>query len=127
MRAYALVALALLLALAGCAGRRHAADAAASPNLTSPLHACETRELTLDGTDVVVGGNADATLASVHIVTAPNPAALSKALREIRRAFGAVRTDPLIVAHESKWGWTTWADRCGHPVAPRPSRVPPSP
>ncbi|HEY5425315.1 MAG TPA: hypothetical protein VIJ77_02100 [Candidatus Tumulicola sp.] len=125
-----LLLVALALAAAGCSGARHAADAESSPNAKpSPLSACETRALTLDGTIVVVAGNADGTLASVTVAgPAKSAAARAKALRAVRAAFGPPLRDSAVIEHTSKWGLTTYADRCGHPVKqPPPLRVPATP
>jgi hypothetical protein len=116
MRAYAVLALAaLVLASVDCAGARHAA--ADSRTVFPPrLHPCETRELTVDGADIVVASNADASLASVRVVKAPNAIARREALHDVHGALGPVQRDASVVAHQSKWGLTTWTDRCGNPV-----------
>jgi Flp pilus assembly protein TadD len=124
-----LLAAAIALAVAGCAGGRHSANAQSSPDAKPPpLSACETRELTLDGTVVVVSSNADGTLASATVVAPASPAARAKTLRHVRAAFGPSIRDSALIAHASKWGLTTWTDRCGHPVKPpAPIRLPASP
>lgn len=129
-RCRSLLFVALALAGAGCSGARHAADARSSPNARpSPLSSCETRALTLDGTTVVVAGNADGTLASVTVAgPVKSAAARAKVLRQVRAAFGPPLRDSAVVEHTSKWGLTMYTDRCGHPVAaPAPLRAPASP
>lgn len=117
MRTNALVQLALALALAGCSSGAHRANdsATAAP---SPLHACETRELTVDDADVILVANADARVGSVAIVSAPSDDAREKALDDVTHTFGTPHPDTAVIAHPSKWGLTTYSDRCGHPVSP---------
>lgn len=124
-----LIGIALALVVTGCANGRRASGAEASPNAaSSPLAACETRELTLGGADLVIGGNADGTLASVTVVKVANAADRKRALRDVRATFGPTVRDTAVIAHASKWGLTTWTDRCGRAVAqPAPMRVPASP
>ncbi len=124
-----LIGIALALVVTGCANGRRASSAEASPNAApSPLAACETRELTLGGADLVIAGNADGTLASVTVVRVANATDRKKALHAVRVAFGPALRDTAVIAHASKWGLTTWTDRCGRAVAqPAPLRVPASP
>ena len=115
MRTYALLAMTLALLLAGCTSSRHAA--AASKPALSPLAPCESREISLDGTNAVVTSNADSTLASASVVNAANAASRREALAAIYRAFGKIHVDTDLVARSSKWGLATWTDRCGRPAA----------
>ena len=112
MRPRALLALALAVATAGCGGQRHAA---VSKDL-SPLAPCESREITLDGSDVLLTSNADSSLASVHVRNAANDAMRRDVLRDVYRTFGGIRIDTETVARSNKWGLTTWTDRCGRPI-----------
>ena len=123
MRPRALLVLALAAAAAGCGGQRHGAD----PKDLSPLTPCESREISLDGADVLLTGNSDSSLASVHVRSAPNEAIRRDVLRDVYRTFGVIRIDTETVARSNKWGLTTWTDRCGRPItftvpSPRASR-----
>jgi hypothetical protein len=121
VRTHHLLQLAALFALTACASnhRSTAAQAAtAAQSSPAPLHGCETRELTLDDADIVVNGNIDGTLASYVIVRAPSPSTRARAIVDVRNDFGLPRPDTQIIAHQSKWGLTTYTDRCGHPVGP---------
>jgi len=114
MRICALLAILLAVQLAGCTSARHAV--ASSKPALSPLTPCESREVSLDGTDAVVTSNADSTLASVRVVDASNDASRREALAAIYHTFGAVHVDNDLVARSSKWGLATWTDRCGRPA-----------
>ena len=122
MRASAVLALFLAVAAAGCSGQRSGKDAAG----LSPLTPCESREITLDGADVLLTSNADSTLASVHVRDS-NDAARRDALKDVYRTFGSIHIDTDVVARTSKWGLTTWTDRCGRPITfTVPKQTPPS-
>lgn len=113
MRFYAQVALALAVATSGCVGQRHAT---ASDKDLSALTPCESREITLDGADVLLTSNADSSLASVHVRNAPSESVRRDVLRDVDRTFGTIHIDTETVARSSKWGLTTWTDRCGRPI-----------
>lgn len=122
MRAFALVALALAPLLAGCNG--HRSDASASNAELAPLAPCESREITLDDADVLLTSNADSSLASVHVRGTTNDAIRRDVLKDVYRTFGTIRIDTSVIARTSKWGLTTWTDRCGRPITftvPKPS------
>ena len=108
--------------LASCSSASNASDssgATASPDATpSPLKACETREVTLDGADLVVTANADATLSSVRVVDSNDNAASTAAEQSAERAFGPLHRDTRVIAHQNKWGLTTFSDECGRPATP---------
>ena len=125
MRSHALLAVALAVVTAGCGARR--AATAPSQDL-SPLAACESREITLDGADVLLTSNADSSLASVHVRNVTNDALRRDVLRDVYRTFGVIHVDTETVAKSNKWGLTTWTDRCGRPItftvpSTRPSRL----
>ncbi len=113
VRAVAVVAVVLVAISAGCTGQRH--DAASSQAL-SPLTPCESREIVLDGDDVLLTSNADSTLASVHVRGATTELARREVVRDVYRTFGVMHVDTDVVARTSKWGLTTWTDRCGRPI-----------
>lgn len=122
MRPQALLALVLAVETAGCGGQRHTA---VSKDL-SPLTPCESREIRLDGADVLLTSNSDSSLASVHVRNAANDAIRRDVLRDVYRTFGAIHIDTETVARSNKWGLTTWTDRCGRPItftvpSPRPA------
>lgn len=113
MRTYAWLALALAVTAAGCTGERH--SAALSKDL-SALTPCESREISLDGADVLLTSNVDSSLASVHVRNAANESVRRDVLRDVYRTFGVVHIDTETVARSTKWGLTTWTDRCGRPI-----------
>ena len=113
MRTYAWLALALAVATGGCGGERR--SAAASKDL-SALTPCESREISLDGADVLLTSNVDSSLASVHVRNASNDSVRRDVLRDVYRTFGVVHIDTETVARSTKWGLTTWTDRCGRPI-----------
>ena len=126
VRAVALFAVALLVVPAGCTGQRR--DAASSQAL-SPLTPCESREIALDGADVLLTSNADSSLASVHLRGPATELERRQVLRDVYRTFGVMHVDTDVVARTSKWGLTTWTDRCGRPITftlPRSSAPPPA-
>ena len=114
MRARALLVVMLAALLAGCGGQRRNASATSAE--LSPLAACESREITLDGADVLLTSNADSSLASVHVRGATNDMDRRDVLKDVYRTFGAIRIDTSVIARTSKWGLTTWTDRCGRPI-----------
>jgi hypothetical protein len=79
--------------------------------------------MTIDGAQVVVTSNIDASLASVGIVKAPDPAAAARAVDDAIHEFGPVRRDSHVEVRQSKWGLSTMTDRCGRPV-PAKSTLP---
>ena len=124
----AFAVIAVIVAAAGCSSARNASSAQdATP---APLAACETRELDVDGADVVVSSNADASLASVRVVEAPDAATREAAVTDVERFFGPVRRDARVIARPNKWGLTTLTDACGRPAGPTtpaPQRTTPNP
>jgi len=108
-----LLALALVTVVAGCANQRH--DTAESKAL-SALQPCESREITLDGADVLLTSNADSTLASVHVADSASEAVRRDILKDVTRTLGAIHIDTGVVERTTKWGLTTWTDRCGRPI-----------
>ncbi len=94
----------------------------------SPLASCETRELTIDGADIVVHANLDATLGSAVVLRAPSEDARNAAIADVQRLFGSIVPDTRTVTTLNKWGVPLISDPCGRPVTPAPSTAPsPSP
>lgn len=117
------MALALAALFAGCSGQRR--DASASNGELAPLAPCESREISLDGADVLLTSNADSSLASVHVRGTTNDTIRRDVIRDVYRTFGTIRIDTSVIARTSKWGLTTWTDRCGRPITftvPKPLR-----
>ncbi|MDP9110317.1 MAG: hypothetical protein M3M96_01605 [Candidatus Eremiobacteraeota bacterium] len=107
----------LALSLAACGGSKNA-GAHSPPASPAPLRACETRELSLDGTDMVLAANIDGTLASLTIVHAPDRDAQDKGVEDARKLFGEPHRDTRATTHQSKWGIVEITDACGRPVSP---------
>lgn len=123
MRKNALISVALL-ALCACS---HGTSSEASPSPTGtplPLRSCEERRLTIDGTDLFVQANADATPAQILILSAPDDEARAKAYQEARKLFGDPHPDPRTQTRQYKLGLTQVTDMCGRPVMPSPSPSP---
>ncbi|MBV8118226.1 MAG: hypothetical protein JOZ01_09620 [Candidatus Eremiobacteraeota bacterium] len=116
MRTRASLAIVLALAVTGCTTSHRAANS--SDAELSPLGSCETRVISLPGTQLVVNANADASLGSVRVVHAAGDAERDRALATVNRAFGRAHPDTSVVARQSKWGLTTFTDPCGRPVTP---------
>ena len=119
MRTHALVSIALAT-LAACSNAAQA-NSTASPSAAAtpmPLFSCESRELNVDGADVVVQANADRTLASILIVHSPNDDARAKAFEDARKYFGDPHPDTRTQSRQFKWGLTQLVDMCGRPVMP---------
>ena len=123
MRTHLFLSLALL-SLTACGGQHQSGNAASTSAPTpEPLRACENRELTLDGVDMLLQANIDGTPGTITIVHAPDPDARDKAVEEARKIFGAPHPDTRTEQHTNKWGITGVSDPCGRPVA-TPSETP---
>lgn len=92
-----------------------AASATPSP---APLEPCETRELRVDDADLTIESNANATLASIVVESAPNASAGALAVKDVERTFGAPSPDPRVVERPWKLGLTQKTDPCGRPITP---------
>ena len=126
MRARALLVVALAALLAGCTGQRRNANASNAE--LSPLGPCESREIALDGADVLLTSNSDSSLASVHVRGVSGDPVRRDVLKDVYRTFGTIRIDTSVIARTSKWGLTTWTDRCGRPITfTVPKQTPTSP
>jgi len=124
VRTYPYLQLILLLATAGCAAHR-SADATATPIPSpAPLASCETRELTIDGADIVVHANLDATLGSAVVLRAPSEDARNAVLADVQRIFGSIVPDTRTVTTLNKWGVPLVTDPCGRPVTLSASPAP---
>ncbi len=118
MRTHALFSV-TLLAFTACANAQRAADSSPVPVASpSPLLSCETRELTLDGANLVVQANVDQTVASITIVRAPDEDTRAKAFNDARKIFGDPHLDTRTQTRQYKWGMVQLTDMCGRPVMP---------
>lgn len=127
MRTYALFSVAALSLLAACTGSRADDAASASPSplaSPAPLRACETRELTIDGADVVVQANVDRTLGAIVVAHADDDAARTHALADAAKLFGEPHPDTRTTERPSKWGLVAVTDMCGRTVTPSSSATP---
>jgi len=110
-----------LLALCACSHATSSDSASPRPSGTPlPLRSCEERRLTLDGAELFVQANADATPAQILILSAPDDEARAKAYQEARKFFGDPRPDPRTQTRQYKLGLTQVTDMCGRPVMPSP-------
>lgn len=124
MRKNALVPVALL-ALCACSHASSSESASPSPSGTPlPLRSCEERRLSLDGADVFVQANADATPAQILILSAPDDEIRAKAYQAARKLFGDPHPDTRTQERQYKLGLTQMTDLCGRPVMPSPSPSP---
>ncbi|MGR4065087.1 MAG: hypothetical protein ACLQPV_06530 [Vulcanimicrobiaceae bacterium] len=101
--------------LCACAGNR-----AATGSLTQTLQPCETREVSLDGTTLVLHANADAKLGSIEVASAPDPAQRAAALADVQKTFGPAHPDDRVMQRPGKWGLSVLTDPCGRVVTPAP-------
>ncbi len=104
--------------LCACTGGSRSGSGNAS--LTQTLQPCETREVTLDGTTLVLHANADAKLGTIEVASAPGDAQRAAALADIQKTFGAAHPDNRVVQRPGKWGLSVLTDPCGHVVTPAP-------
>lgn len=126
MRTYALFSVAALSLLAACTGSRADDAASASPSplaSPAPLRACETRELTIDGADVVVQANVDRTLGAIVVAHADDDTIRTHALADAAKLFGEPHPDTRTTQRQSKWGLIQITDPCGRPVSPPPIKT----
>ncbi len=78
----------------------------------------------MDGVDLFVQANADATPAQILILSAPDDEARAKAYQEARKFFGDPHPDTRTQTRQYKLGLTQVTDLCGRPVMPSPSPSP---
>ena len=110
-----------VFALSACSASRSAgADAAPA---FAPLRSCETRELSIDGADVIVVGNADARPGSIT-VSGPDERARAEARNAIVRAFGEPSPDPRTFQRQWKYGLVRVTDACGRVILPNRAASP---
>ena len=121
MRTYALVPIAALLISCGGGAQTRATSSPAAGATPLPLQSCESRELSLDGADLVVQSNVDHTLASIVVIRAPDDDARAKAFEDARKYFGDPHPDDRKQSRQFKWGLTQIVDMCGRPVMPASS------
>lgn len=122
MRTRVLVPL-VLATLTACGGQKSGTAQSAASASPAPLHACETREMTLDNVDLMLQANIDGTPSSITIVHAADRDAQDKAVEEARKLFGEPHADTRTMTHQSKWGIVEITDPCGRPVS-APSATP---
>jgi len=84
------------------------------------LQSCETRELSLDGANLVVQANVDQTPASIIVVRAPDDDTRAKAFQDARKLFGDPHPDDRTQSRQYKWGLVQVVDMCGRPVMASP-------
>ncbi len=89
-----------------------------------PLRSCEERRLTIDGAELFIQANADATPAQILILSAPDDEARAKAYQEARKIFGDPKPDTRTQTRQYKLGLTQVTDMCGRPVMSSPLASP---
>ncbi len=127
MRAYALLSIAL--ALTACSNTQQNRQTASPTPSGSPLplRTCEARQLTLDGVDLLIVANVDATPGTVTVLHAPDEAAAQKALADEHKLFGQEHRDMRTQSRPWKDGLIQIVDMCGNlatynpPTTPAPS------
>ncbi len=123
MRPHLSLPIALVFALAACSsGSSSQADASASPE---PFVSCETRQLQIEGADVEVDANVDATLGAVIVTDAPNDGSRERALAEVRKEYGSPKPDTRTTTRPWHLGLIRKTDMCGRPIVT--DSPPPSP
>ena len=118
----------MIIVTSACSAHRGtAADATQSPLASpAPLLSCEARELRIDGVDMIVQANVDATLGTIVIVRAPDDAARARAIAEAQSIFGRLEPDNRRMNTPNKWGFPVITDPCGRPLTPTPETSPSS-
>lgn len=116
MRTHLTLPIVALLALCACSNGNGSArtDATASP---APLVSCETRQLQLDGADIELDANVDASLGAVVVTDSENDASRDKALAEVKKIYGDAKPDPRTTTRPWRLGLTRETDMCGRPIA----------
>jgi hypothetical protein len=80
--------------------------------------------MNVDGAELFVQANADATPAQILVLSAPDDDARAKAYQDARKLFGDPRPDPRTQQRQYKLGLVQTTDMCGRPVMPSPSPSP---
>ena len=113
-----------LLALGACSsgGRSSQADTTATPE---PLVSCETRQIQIDGADIELDANVDATLGKIVVIDIPPTGGYEHIFADLKKAYGDPKPDPRTTTRPWRLGLTRETDMCGRPVAT--SSPPPSP
>ena len=93
-----------------------------------PLRSCESRELAIDGVDVLIQANVDATPGTITILHAANDDAAQQALSDVRKFFGQEHRDMRVQTQQYKDGLPKVVDMCGNPATySPPATAAPSP
>jgi hypothetical protein len=125
VRTHLSLPIAALLALCACSNASSSqASASASP---APLVSCETRQLQIDGADVELDANIDATLGAVVVIDSPDDAIRDRALADVRKEYGPVKPDARTTTRPWRLGLTRQTDMCGRPVGTDEPSDSPSP
>jgi hypothetical protein len=113
------------LALAACSnGGSSQSAATASPE---PLVSCETRQVQIDGADIELDANVDATLGKIVVVDIPPNGGYERIFADLKKAYGDPKPDPRTTTRPWRLGLTRETDMCGRPIStgsPSPSPTP---
>lgn len=76
--------------------------------------------MALDGADVFIQANIDATPSQIVIISAPDAETRAKAYGDARKIFGDPHPDTRTQTRQYKMGLVQTTDLCGRPVMPHP-------
>jgi hypothetical protein len=115
-----------VLALGACSSGSSSsqADATATP---APLVSCETRQIQIDGADIELDANVDATLGKIVVIDIPPTGGYERIFADLKKAYGDPKPDPRTTTRPWRLGLTRETDMCGRPLStgsPSPSPSP---
>jgi hypothetical protein len=116
----------VVLALGACSSGSSASrsDATAAPE---PLVSCETRQVQIDGADIELDANVDATLGKIVVIDIPPTGGYEHIFADLKKAYGDPKPDVRTTTRPWRLGLTRETDMCGRPIAtatPSPSPTP---
>jgi hypothetical protein len=89
-----------------------------------PLQSCGIEEVQIDGADVILTANVDASLDTQTIVSVPDERSRAQAIADLRKIYGDPKPDTRTTYRQWHYGLVQPADMCGravNPVTPSPS------
>lgn len=88
------------------------------------MRSCESREIVVDGVDMVVLANVDGSVDRVTVLNSPSDDATTKALDDEKKMFGETHPDVRTQTQQFKDGLVRVVDMCGNPATFNPPASP---